>query len=71
MTSSIKKDLTVHSRKNGREQRTREKEVRKWVKDKRENKKLRIEKRNQKGKTESEQECDSGHVPIGYSLLSL
>ena len=29
MTSSIKKDLTVHSRKNGREQRTREKEVRK------------------------------------------
>jgi len=51
--------------------KTREKEVRKGVKDKRENKKLRKEKEIGKGKTESEQECDSEHVPIGYSLLSL
>ena len=41
------------------------------MKDKRENKKLRKEKRNQTGKTKREQECDGGHAPIGYSLLSL
>ena len=26
---------------------------------------------SKKGKTKSEQECDGGHGPIGYSLLSL
>ena len=41
------------------------------MKDKRENKKLRNEKGIKKEKTESEQECDGGHGPIGYSFLSL
>jgi len=42
----------------------------KRVKDKAENleRKKGIRK---KRKTESKQECDSGHAPIGYSLLSL
>ena len=41
------------------------------MKDKRENRKLRKEKRKHIRKTEREQECDGGHAPIGYSLLSL
>ena len=32
---------------------------------------LERKKKNQRGKTESEQECDSRHAPIGCSFISL
>ena len=66
---------TEENRRKGKKNmrdKTRAKQVRKGVKYKRKNRKLREEKGIRKKKTESEQECDSGHVPpISCSLLSL